>query len=113
MPGSSRHHWGTDMDLNDLNNPSFEKGGKYEKVYKWLEDHAAEYQFGQPYTAGRPSGYQEEKWHWSYLPLSKKFLAIYRQNLSEKDIQGFRGAETATEIGIVKNYVLGINSACQ
>ncbi|MEO6757878.1 MAG: M15 family metallopeptidase, partial [Saprospiraceae bacterium] len=113
MPGSSRHHWGTDMDLNDLNNSAFEPGGKYEKVYAWLLEHAGEYGFGQPYTAGRPNGYHEEKWHWSYLPLARPFLAQYRQRLNEKDISGFEGSETATEIGIVKNYVLGINPDCQ
>ncbi len=113
MPGSSRHHWGTDMDLNDLNNAAFEPGGKHEKVYTWLAAHAHEYGFGQPYTAGRATGYHEEKWHWSYLPLSRNFLALYRRRLSEKDIKGFQGAETATGIGIVKNYVLGINAACQ
>ena len=73
MPGSSRHHWGTDIDLNDLNNPSFERGGKYEKVYEWLAAHAHEFGFCQPYTPGRPHGYHEEKWHWSYTPLSKPF----------------------------------------
>jgi D-alanyl-D-alanine carboxypeptidase len=26
MPGSSRHHWGTDLDLNAFNNEWFEKG---------------------------------------------------------------------------------------
>lgn len=113
MPGSSRHHWGTDVDLNDLNNPAFEKGGKYEKVYAWLSAHAHEYGFCQPYTAGRPSGYHEEKWHWSYTPLSKSFLEQYKNTISETDIKGFKGAETATEIGIVKNYVLGINDACK
>lgn len=113
MPGSSRHHWGTDIDLNDLNNPTFEAGGKYEKVYRWLNDHAHEYGFCQPYTAGRPSGYHEEKWHWSYTPLSKGFLEAYKNHLTEANIMGFQGAETAVEIGIVKNYVLGINQACQ
>jgi LAS superfamily LD-carboxypeptidase LdcB len=113
MPGSSRHHWGTDIDLNDLNNPSFEAGGKYEKVYKWLSAHAHEYGFCQPYTAGRPSGYHEEKWHWSYTPLSKGFLENYKQNITEANITGFNGSETATAIAIVKNYVLGINQACQ
>jgi LAS superfamily LD-carboxypeptidase LdcB len=113
MPGSSRHHWGTDIDLNDLNNSSFEKGGKHEKVYQWLAEHAHEYGFCQPYTAGRPSGYREEKWHWSYTPLSKILLEQYKNNLSDADIKGFKGAETATEIGIVKNYVSGINSACK
>ena len=112
MPGSSRHHWGTDMDLNELNNAAFEPGGKYQKVYTWLTAHAQEYGFGQPYTAGRSTGYHEEKWHWSYLPLSRPLLAQYRQRLSENDVTGFQGAETATEIGIVKNYVLGINPAC-
>ena len=113
MPGSSRHHWGTDVDLNDLNNPSFEKGGKHEKVYAWLSVHAHEYGFCQPYTAGRPSGYHEEKWHWTYTPLSKPLLEQYKNTLSDADIKGFKGAETAVEIDIVKNYVLGINAACK
>lgn len=112
MPGSSRHHWGTDMDLNDLNNPSFEPGGKYEKVYEWLLAHAHEFGFYQPYTAGRPFGYHEEKWHWSYTPLSKPFLAQYKKRITNADIQGFLGANLATEIGAVEHYVLGINTAC-
>lgn len=113
MPGSSRHHWGTDIDLNELENYHFEKGGKYEKAYQWLTKHAHEYGFCQPYTAGRPSGYKEEKWHWSYTPLSKPFLEQFEKNIHDADIKGFKGADTATEIGIVKNYVLGINNACK
>jgi LAS superfamily LD-carboxypeptidase LdcB len=113
MPGSSRHHWGTDIDLNDLNNPAFEKGGKHEKTYQWLVAHAHEFGFCQPYTTGRSSGYREEKWHWSYTPLSKPFLEQYEKNIKDQDIKGFKGAETATEIGIVKNYVLGINQVCK
>ena len=112
MPGSSRHHWGTDIDLNDLNNPSFEPGGKYEKVYQWLSVHAQEYGFCQPYTAGRPYGYHEEKWHWSYTPLSKPFLAQYKSSITDADIQGFPGSNLAAEIGAVEHYVLGINQAC-
>jgi D-alanyl-D-alanine dipeptidase len=113
MPGSSRHHWGTDIDLNDLNNPTFEAGGKYEKVYQWLSAHAHEYGYCQPYTAGRPHGYHEEKWHWSYTPLSKPFLAAYQAKLNDTQISGFVGAETAISIGIVKHYVLGINQECK
>lgn len=113
MPGSSRHHWGTDIDINELENHHFEKGGKHEKTYQWLVAHAHEFGFCQPYTAGRTAGYREEKWHWSYTPLSKTFLEQYKNNLTEADITGFKGAETAGEIGIVKNYVLGINSICK
>ncbi|MBL7826150.1 MAG: M15 family metallopeptidase [Saprospiraceae bacterium] len=112
MPGSSRHHWGTDIDLNDLNNPSFESGGKYEKLYAWLLAHAHEYGFCQPYTAGRPSGYHEEKWHWSYQPLSEGFTKAYPVAITEADITGFTGSETASDIQIIQNYVLGINQGC-
>jgi zinc D-Ala-D-Ala carboxypeptidase len=113
MPGSSRHHWGTDIDLNDLNNPAFEAGGKHEKVYLWLQEHAAEFGFCQPYTAGRPYGYHEEKWHWTYTPLSSQFLKTWRENIDDSDITGFKGAEMALAIGIKKHYVLGIAEACQ
>lgn len=116
MPGSSRHHWGTDIDLNDLENPSFEPGGQYEKVYNWLVKNAHKYGFCQPYTPKgpeRPNGYNEEKWHWSYMPLSGPFLEQYKANISNHMISGFKGAETAPVIRIVDNYVLGINKTCK
>ena len=113
MPGSSRHHWGSDIDLNDLNNAAFEKGGKYQNVYAWLSEHAHEYGFCQPYTASRPHGYHEEKWHWSYSPLSKPFLEEYQKNITESDIKGFKGSELAAEISIIQYYVGGINQHCK
>lgn len=112
MPGSSRHHWGTDIDLNDLNNGAFESGGKHEKVFQWLSEHAHEFGFCRPYNAGREYGYQEEKWHWSYMPLSKPFLTQYKTNIRDTDIQGFLGANLAGEIEAVRHYVLGINPSC-
>lgn len=114
MPGSSRHHWGTDIDLNNLNDAHFQSGeGK--KVYQWLRTHAHEYGFCQPYSpkgADRPDGYNEEKWHWSYMPVSKKLTALAAQKLKDDMIAGFKGAEAAKSIGIVKKYVLGINQEC-
>ncbi|MEO0006680.1 MAG: hypothetical protein RJA20_876 [Bacteroidota bacterium] len=113
MPGASRHHWGTDVDLNDLNNTSMESGGKYKKVYDWLAAHAHEYGFCQPYTAGRTAGYQEEKWHWSYTPLSQGYTERFRELITDEDFSGFSGASSAAEIKVVKNYVLGINEKCR
>lgn len=111
MPGSSRHHWGTDMDLINLTNEYFDEGaGK--KAYEWLRDNAAAYGFCQPYTAGRTQGYHEERWHWSYLPLAQPLTALARAELKDDMIQGFAGAETGQTIGIVENYVLGINLEC-
>lgn len=111
MPGSSRHHWGTDIDIDNLSNAYFEKGnGK--RMYDWMKKNAAKYGFCQPYTAGRPTGYNEEKWHWTYMPLSKKFTEFAAKNLKNEQITGFNGSETAVKLDIVQNYVLGINHDC-
>lgn len=111
MPGSSRHHWGTDIDLINLNNEYFDNGeGK--KAYDWLLANAATYGFCQPYTAGRPHGYHEERWHWSFLPLAQPLTALARLQLKDSMIEGFEGAEVAEAIGIVEKYVLGINLEC-
>jgi zinc D-Ala-D-Ala carboxypeptidase len=112
MPSTSRHHWGTDMDLNNLNNDYFLTGEGL-KIYQWLTTHAASFGFCQPYTSkesGR-TGYEEEKWHWSYLPLSGEFLEAYKKQVTYKDITGFKGAESAKPMAVIKNYVEGV--ACK
>lgn len=109
MPSTSRHHWGTDIDLNNLNNSYFEKG-KGKKEYEWLVKNAPKYGFYQVYTSkknGR-TGYNMEKWHWSYFPLAKSYLNFYKKNISYKDIKGFQGANIAKDINVIKKYVDGI-----
>lgn len=114
MPGTSRHHWGTDLDVNALNNAYFEKG-KGKVLYEWLTAHAAEYGFCQPYTPKgeeRPNGYEEEKWHWSYIPVAQQLTNLAQYQVKDSDISGFKGADVAEKIQVVKNYVLGINPQC-
>ncbi|MCH2023922.1 MAG: M15 family metallopeptidase [Saprospiraceae bacterium] len=114
MPSTSRHHWGTDIDLNNLE-PEYFASGQGLKEYEWLVANAHEYGFCQVYSEmgeDRPFGYQEEKWHWSYLPVSKPLTEAYAQKIVDGDIQGFMGAESAPMIEVVKKYVLGINSDC-
>lgn len=115
MPGTSRHHWGTDMDLNSLENAYFTTAeGK--KVYDWLKKNAAQFGFCQPYSVKnetRPTGYEEEKWHWSYTPLSALILKEYSQKIKLDNIAGFTGSETATKLNIIENYVKGINPECR
>ena len=115
MPGSSRHHWGTDIDINAFENSYFAKG-RGKKEYDWLQANAARFDFCQPYSPkdkDRPHGYNEEKWHWSYLPLSTPLTQYAEKHLRNEMIQGFQGAETAPPIDIVRNYVLGINPTCK
>lgn len=109
MPATSRHHWGTDMDLNSLENSFFESGDGL-KTYQWLTTHAAEYGFCQPYTSKRNgrTGYEEEKWHWSYLPLSSEFLKLYKTKVKYTDIKGFTGSEVAKPLQVITRYVAGV-----
>jgi len=114
MPGASRHHWGTDIDINSLENGYFEKGEGL-KAYSWLKIRARDFGFGQPYTAkgiDRPFGHEEEKWHWSYLPLSRKMLNRYLKKISHRDLNGFEGSSTAAKIDVIGKYVRGINKEC-
>lgn len=114
MPGSSRHHWGTDIDLNSLNNSYFENGQGL-KEYEWLQNNAGRFGFCQTYTKKgkeRPEGYNEEKWHWSYTPLSKRYTKQVELRLKNEMIKGFKGSETAQQIDIVKKYILGVNQDC-
>lgn len=114
MPGTSRHHWGTDIDLNFFENYYFESGEGL-RIYEWLSQHASEYGFCQVYTPkgnNRPNGYNEEKWHWSYLPIANQLMAIAKQSLNSDMISGFQGSEVAKELDVVNKYVFGINPAC-
>ncbi len=112
MPGTSRHHWGTDIDLNAFENEYFESGEGLE-VYEFLNRCASTYGFQQVYTSKETSqssrsGYEEEKWHWSYTPISIPMLNAYNGFISTEDIQGFQGASQADSVNIIRDYVNGI-----
>lgn len=112
MPGTSRHHWGTDFDLNALENDFFETGEGL-KIYQWLQNNAANYGFYQPYIAYneyRQEGYREEKWHWSYFPLASKFQRAYYHLVEYGDLSGFNGWEYAEKLQVIDNYVNGVDA---
>ena len=112
MPGTSRHHWGTDFDINLLQNDYYRRGPGLE-IYEWLVEHAPSFGFCQPYTSGRSGGYQEERWHWSFLPLSRIYLEDWNDRVAS-DYPGrhrFAGVDAAAELASV--YVNTINSDCQ
>ena len=116
MPGTSRHHWGTDLDLNSLNFRAWEQQPELQKLHAWLTRRGPEFGFCQPYTAKgphRPAGYEEEKWHWSYVPLAREFLKQHRSTVTTSDLNGFRGAETAREVRALEDYVNGIDPSCR
>ena len=110
MPSTSRHHWGTDMDLNNLSNSYFASGtGK--RIYGWLTKNANSYGFYQVYndkTKGR-TGYNLERWHWSYLPLASKYLTAYNSQITYQNISDFEGSEYAEQVKMIEEFVNGIS----
>ncbi len=110
MPGTSRHHWGTDFDINNLENSYFESGTGL-KVYEWMQANAHKYGFFQPYTkfnSYRDAGYHEEKWHWSYWPTASKFQRAYNHIVTYDDLKGFEGWQYAQKLDVINNFVNGI-----
>lgn len=85
MPGTSRHHWGTDFDFFSLSNEDFDHG-KGKIMYEWFNTRAAKYGFCQPFTHGRCAGYNEERWHWSFSPISKILLKDWNEIYGSKSI---------------------------
>jgi len=114
MPSASRHHWGTDLDFNDVN-PSYWSTKRGQNEYAWLVENAPSFGFCQVYSSNRQFGYQEEKWHWSYLPIAKELTNQYQKLITDSDITftRFVGAETAMTTGFIEKYVLGINPNCK
>ena len=109
MPGTSRHHWGTDLDFISVETDYWTHGEGL-RTYQWLCNNAHKFGFFQPYTAD-PSrtGYAEERWHWSYAPLSKPYLHAYQQKITAKDITGFSGSYLIDSLNIIQTHVLGIS----
>ncbi|MEZ5172392.1 MAG: M15 family metallopeptidase [Bacteroidia bacterium] len=115
MPGTSRHHWGTDLDINSVE-PEYFETPEGKNIFIWLKVNAGRFGFGMPYSSrseGRLLGYEEEKWHWSFLPQSRDILHRYLSMISYDDIIGFKGCETAQALRVISNYVLAISHSCR
>ena len=80
LPGASRHHWGTEVDIFDpdllptgqslqLEPWEYEKGGYFFELSQWLQENLARFDFGLPFLAlADEIKIGREPWHISYLP---------------------------------------------
>jgi len=103
MPGGSRHHWGTDIDVIDaaampadykvqLVPAEYLPGGVFAKLSVWLDANLARFGFYRPYRTDR-GGVCPEPWHISYFPvagpaLESLSLTVLRRTLSDSEIEG-------------------------
>jgi LAS superfamily LD-carboxypeptidase LdcB len=99
LPGSSRHHWGTDVDVFDGNTQKIEDvklvpsetrdSGPAAPLHAWLDERFASdasYGFFRPYSLDR-GGVSPERWHLSYYPLSRRYLEAYTFTVFKKNIE--------------------------
>jgi len=87
IPGTSRHHWGTDIDITDNNAPKqkrvlvpekFHNNGPFAPLRKWMEENANRFGFYLVYTNNSArTGFSYEPWHYSYLPEAKHYQQQY------------------------------------
>lgn len=126
IPGTSRHHWGTDIDVIDgyrktngdvLVPEKFGAGGPFEDFKKWMDENSETYDFHLVYTDEKKRrGFKYEPWHYSYAPISKPMLEAFRSKniVALLQRETFYGAEHFT-IGFLKTYIqnniLDINRA--
>jgi LAS superfamily LD-carboxypeptidase LdcB len=125
IPGTSRHHWGTEIDLisaqpkvdgDVLLANLFEGEGPYAALKSWMDANANSYGFFLAYPKDSlRKGFQYEPWHYSYKPKSKYFLKNYL-TINLKNIflsHEILGKEIFDEKFIQEykeEYILGISS---
>jgi predicted deacylase len=86
MPGASRHHWSTDVDLNTVSGKTWE-AGKYPALSQWLTINAPTVGLLRSYTPGRAGGYNEEPWHFSYAPIAVGLRQRYNAQVDQSAVK--------------------------
>ncbi len=126
VPGTSRHHWGTDIDVIDglieaegdvLVTEKFEGNGPYSDLKKWMDGNSENFGFYLVYTNDpKRKGFKYEPWHYSYAPLSIPMLTTFRKKniMKQLEKESFIGSDKLTK-GFIKSYIedniLDINPA--
>ena len=116
IPGTSRHHWGTEIDIIDANAKAegdvlvpekFQTDGPFAELKAWMDEHSEEFGFYLVYTdEPKRRGFKYEPWHYSYAPLSKPMLTTFRKKnimryLEKEDFEGLEHFTT----GFIKTYI--------
>lgn len=101
LPGASRHHWGTDIDVYDaaarpenyeieLVPSEYEGDGYFARFSEWLDTRIADHSsfgFFRPYDRDR-DGIAPERWHVSYGPVSRVFSEALTLELLRDTVVG-------------------------
>jgi len=124
LPGASRHHWGTEIDVMDgrqlqgrqrpeLLPADYQPGGPFAALNAWLDTHANEFGFYRPYDLDR-GGVQPEPWHLSFAPIAQRALKRLTLPVLSAALAGAALEGRATVLAwlprIYEQYVLAVAS---
>ena len=124
LPGASRHHWGSEIDVIDaaalepgararLVPEEFAPGGRFERLNGWLDSNMGRCGFFRPYATFK-GGFQPEPWHLSYAEVSTPALRVLtvdvlREAIEEADMPG-QQTVLARLPELYERYVLAIDT---
>lgn len=97
LPGASRHHWGTDIDVLDraampenyryrMLPEEYAVGGVFHRLRVWLNENMARFGFFQPYAEYR-GGVYPEPWHLSFAAISTAALQLLTPELIAETVR--------------------------
>jgi LAS superfamily LD-carboxypeptidase LdcB len=98
LPGGSRHHWGSDVDVIDtaalpegyrvqLVAEEYAPGGVFARLTPWLDANMGRFGFYRPYASGL-GGAGIEAWHLSYWPVATEALEALTLPVLRRAIAG-------------------------
>ena len=103
LPGASRHHWGTDLDVIDrvalpsgyrpqLVPQEYEPGGVFGRLGAWLAASIGRFGFYRPYSRDL-GGVQPEPWHLSHAATARPACAaltveVMAEAIGSAEIEG-------------------------
>ncbi len=124
LPGASRHHWGTDIDVIDraampesyrlrLLPEEFGPAGVFHRLGEWLEENIARFGFFRPYDEYR-GGVYPEPWHLSHAAISATALTLLTPDLIADAVRASnvlgRDQVIAQLPEIYRKYIVNVSS---
>jgi LAS superfamily LD-carboxypeptidase LdcB len=123
LPGASRHHWGSEVDVLDaaalgpgeraqLLAQEYAPGGRFERLNGWLDSNIGRFGFFRPYATWQ-GGVRPEPWHLSYAEVSVPALQVLSQEVLREAIEAadMPGKQTvlARLPELYQRYVLAVD----
>lgn len=99
VPGASRHHWGTELDIFDpdllpqgktlqLEPWEYQTGGYFQKLTNWLLANAESYGFFFPFIEQEEKRIGVEPWHISYFPIAEHYERSFSAEILQRAWEG-------------------------